>query len=141
MVVAIDSLEHGWVKWDDQKPIEQRMGLLIEGFETPPRSELGDTVKENWPVDDNGQQNDPWVRTVHVVMRDRTKLDDDDDGLFTFVTSSYGGRQTISELCKQAAKHPDQNPIIRLEKSSYTQKKTARRVLTPVLKVIGWMQK
>jgi hypothetical protein len=143
MIVAIDSLKHGWVKWVDQKPVEVRMGLVVENFEAPPRGELSDPFEENWPKDDDGQPVDPWARTIHIVLRARTLADgaNDEDGLYTFITTSAGGRRAIADLCKQAAKHLDQNPIIALEKGSYKNVKKRLNVEVPILKIVGWEQK
>jgi hypothetical protein len=142
LVVSVDSLEHGWIKWIDKRPVERKMGLVVEGFRAPTRPELGDMDKDMWPRDERTDKPiDPWQRTVHVVMYDRTRDADSEDGLFTFVTSSHGGRRAIQDLAKQAKKHMDQNPVVRLEEDVYTHSKLGYRIKVPVFKIVSWEQK
>jgi hypothetical protein len=141
LVVSVDSLEHGWVKWIDQRPVERKMGLVVEHFRAPARPELGDMDKDMWPRDKDDKPIDPWQRTVHVVMYDRTRDADSDGALFTFTTSSYGGRQAIQGLAKQAKKHMDQNPVVRLESNAYTHSRLGYRIKRPVFKIVNWEQK
>jgi hypothetical protein len=141
LVMAIDSLQHGWVKWDDitNKPKVQRMGLVIEGYRAPPREDLDDVDPKQWPVRGNDVPTDPWQRTVYVVMRD-PKANGDDEGVYTLVLSSWGGRRAIQDVCKQAVRHPNENPVISLEADKYTHTKYGL-VKTPVLKIVGWLPK
>jgi hypothetical protein len=140
-VVAIDSLESGWVKWEDKQPVERRMGLAIEGFRMPARSALDDNDPTLWPFDERKQtRSDPWQRTYTVVLFDSSKGADDETGLYTFVTSSTGGRKAITELCKQVVKHPNENPMIKLETGGFKSKKHGL-IKQPILKVVGWVQK
>src|ERR1039457_6256029 len=41
VVVNMDSLLVGWQRWEDNKPAEQQMGAVTEGFQPPRRADLG----------------------------------------------------------------------------------------------------
>src|SRR4029078_9906099 len=88
----MDQLMVGWVKWVDNKPDQQEMGLLTEGH-TPParcamgdtdeaawevagrgkppsaRSAMGDTDQAAWEVDASGKPRDPWQFTNYLILK------------------------------------------------------------------------
>ena len=61
-------LKVGWVCWQANAPIDQRMGLVVEGFQPERRLDLGDLNKDNWERDSEGEPRDPWQFTNHMVM-------------------------------------------------------------------------
>jgi hypothetical protein len=140
MVPNMDSLEVGWVRWENDTPTEHRMGRVVDAFVPPKRSELGDNDQELWERDDDGPS-DPWEFTNYLVM-----LAKNDSEAFTFVTSSRGGLNAIGELCKtygkQMRQRPDQYPVIVLEVGSYMHReKSYGRIKFPIFKTIGWTDK
>jgi hypothetical protein len=68
LVACMDSLLIGYVKWQNNKPVEQIMGLLVEGFQPPRRKDLGDTDEAEWEENDDGSKRDPWTLTNQLVM-------------------------------------------------------------------------
>lgn len=125
MVANMDQLLRGWIKWADNKPTEQIMGLVVEGFRVPKRDTLGDLDESQWEVDDNGQARDPWQETYYLLLR---QLDKDgkplgEEGLFTFTTSSTGGKDAIIDLCAKYGKwmrmRAGDYPIITLDMEKY----------------------
>lgn len=40
LIANMDQLLRGWIKWQENKPVEQVMGLVSEGFKIPKR-EIG----------------------------------------------------------------------------------------------------
>src|SRR5262245_27050362 len=42
LIAAMDTLQVGFQKWEAQRPIAYRIGLLVDGFVPPKRDELGD---------------------------------------------------------------------------------------------------
>jgi hypothetical protein len=93
-VAAMDSWMIGWVGWRDNKPIDpSHMGLVIDAFRPPQRSELGDLDKEMWERDSEGTPRDPWQFTNYLVMREVATGE-----VYTFATNSKGGRSAIGEL-------------------------------------------
>jgi hypothetical protein len=141
MVVNMLTLTTGWMKWVDNRPTEQRMGLLVEGFQPPQRSELGDLDEEAWPLDDKGKAQDPWRFTNNIVMADAESGE-----VYTFTTASRGGLNAIGLLCKGYGEcqhlHPEEWPLIELNVGSYQHSNRAYgRIKYPILDMIGWSPK
>src|SRR5262245_47997006 len=59
-VAHVHQVNHGWVKFDDRKVIEQRVGPVAKGFKPCSRDKLGDTDEAKWERDGNGTPRDPW---------------------------------------------------------------------------------
>src|ERR1039457_6483148 len=51
-VVNMDARWVGWQRWEDNKPAEQQMGAVTEGFQPPRRADLGYDDEDKWEVDD-----------------------------------------------------------------------------------------
>lgn len=137
-VASMANLLIGWIRWEDNKPAETIMGLLGEGHRPQKRVALGFTEEADWPVDKDGKSQDPWQETNYLVLKDPVEGD-----LFTFTTSSAGGRNAISKLCKEYGTkrrmHPKQFPIIALNVDSYKHKDpTLGRIKVPEFKIVGW---
>jgi hypothetical protein len=142
LIANMDQLLVGWIKWVDNKPAEQIMGLVSEGYQAPKRHTLGDTEEENWEVDDAGKARDPWQFSNYLVMKRPGKNGD----IFTFATSSKGGLNAIGELCKSYGKdmrvHPDEYPTVEIGTHAYDHpKKEYGRIKIPTLKLVGWEKK
>jgi len=52
----------GWQRWEDNKPTDQVMGKAIEGYKPVLRSSLPDKDQEQWEVDADGKERDPYPR-------------------------------------------------------------------------------
>ncbi|MBF0562276.1 MAG: hypothetical protein HQL37_09700, partial [Alphaproteobacteria bacterium] len=59
----------GWKHWSGKKVTDERMGLLAEGYQPPPRNELGDHDQSVWELDDKRQPRDPWQQTNELTLR------------------------------------------------------------------------
>jgi hypothetical protein len=141
LVAVMDSLTIGWVDWRDSKPIDQRVGLVIDGFQPPRRSDLGDLDREVWERDSEGKPRDPWQFTNYLVMREVETSE-----VYTFATSSKGGLGAIGELSKVYGKNlrqrPDDYPIVELDVGSYQHRdRSLGRIKFPIFKVVGWVNK
>ena len=70
-------------------------------------------------------------------MRD---LDDGRD--YSFVTTSFGGRRAVEQLCAQIAnmrwQRPGAVPLVRLDTGSF-QSKTYGKIASPSFTVTGWV--
>jgi hypothetical protein len=119
--VAADELLAGWIKWTDGKPAEHIMVRVADGKLPPKRSELGDQDRSAWETDDHGEPRDPWQFTNYLPMMDES------GELYTFTTSSAGGRATVSDLVRRFGRHrrhhPDVYPVVSLGVGSYPHKK------------------
>jgi hypothetical protein len=145
LVANMDELMIGWIKWDDNKPVEQIMGRLADGYQPVKRKELDAQDESLWEVDDKGQPRDPWQFSNYLIMKTPGE-DDPEDGLFTFTVSSKGGIGAVGELCKTYGKamrlRPDQFPVVRLNVGSYEHSnKQFGRIKFPILEIVGWAPK
>jgi hypothetical protein len=137
---AMDELTVGWVRWEDNKIAEQRMGRVIDGFVPQPRRELGDVDAAAWETDATGKARDPWS------FQNYLPLQRSDGELFTFVAGSRGALNAVAELCRIHSRHakqnPDHYPVIRLRSDEYQHRvKEFGRIKFPVLGVVGWTTK
>jgi hypothetical protein len=145
IVFNMDQLMVGWIKWEDNKPVQQLMGPIAEGFKPEARRDLGDDDKTLWEEDSNGKQRDPWQFSNYVVCKE-VGTNGDTEHLYTFATSSKGGLNAIGEVCKVYGKEmrsrPDEYPIVELGLNSYKHSNPEYgRIKVPVLKVVGWEKK
>jgi hypothetical protein len=141
VVAMMPSLMNGWIRWEEGKPVAHEMGLLIEGFHSPKREDLGDNDKAMWEKEKNGTQRDPWQPANYLVM-----IDADTREIYTFASGSKGGRSALGELAIAYHKHAkmlpsDQQevPVIELGKSSY-QHPDFGKVYVPTFKVVAWKE-
>jgi len=143
LVANLNMLLVGYHKWHDGYPVAQEMGLVLEGFVTPDRKTLGDNEEDGgWEKDANGIARDPWQQTNYLVLKPEGQLADEGE-LFTFSTSSKGGRSAVGELCNAWVKHrrmvPDELPVVELGCRSYKHRdRTLGIIDVPVFKVIAW---
>lgn len=140
LVAEMPTLQIGWVRWDDAKPVELRMGFLSESFVPALRSGLGDTDKDLWATDDTGRPRDPWQFTNSLVL-----LNPETSDVYTFQPTSRGGLSAVGELCRAYGKHrrgaPNELPVIALDMASYKHpNKAFGEIRTPVLRVVDWVQ-
>jgi hypothetical protein len=141
LVAALDTIEHGYEKWEDGHLIETRTGLLIEGYQWPARDTLGDMDRNLWSVNpDTGQRRDPWQKSVRFVLYGKR---DDKSTLYTFITRSVGGMGAVGDLGKKAgeqmrAQPAGSYPVIELQADSYKHPTYKSIVDVPVFRIVGW---
>jgi hypothetical protein len=137
----MDELLVGWVRWDNGKLAETRMGRVTDGFVPPPRRDLGDLDAAAWETDAAGNARDPWAFQNYLPLK-RIR----DDELFTFVAGSRGALNAVAELCRIHSRHGEREaghyPVVRLRSDEYAHKKKEYgRIKFPVLGVVGWTSK
>ena len=141
LVAIMPGLVHGWIHWEDNHPVEQVMGLLIDGFVRPPRAELGQNDKTKWELNSKGKERDPWQEGLYLPM-----VRVDGSVVYTFTSSSDGGRRYgVGPLCGEYGhrirQHPDELPVVRLEQNSYLHSdRSIGRVKYPLLPADRWVQ-
>lgn len=139
LIANMDELLIGWVRWQDNKPTDQLMGRVSEGFQPARRNELGDEDEGRWEQDDDGKPRDPWQRANYLILKA-----EDSDQLYTFTTGSKSGLNAIGELCKvygrQMRQHPDDFPIIALTPDFYIHPKY-KKIFVPKFDLVGWAPK
>jgi hypothetical protein len=132
-VAHVNQLVRGWVKFADGKVVEQRVGLIAEGFKPPKREELGDTDQSKWEKDAAGTPRDPWTLQYFLPLEDAETGE-----LLTYVTGSQGGISAIGRLCNQFVRNARNGlPIVRLSAGSYRHKRFGR-VEKPDFPVVNW---
>lgn len=144
LVANMDQLMTGWIKWQDQRPVEQIMGPVIERYIPPRRNTLGDENQDEWEVDNQGRPQDPWQFTNVIVMKEPGQ-DPTDDNLYTFSTGTKGGLGALGQLCaiygqQIRGEHEDDYPIVALKADSYMHREYGR-MKVPVFEVVGWEPK
>lgn len=140
LTAMMDELTVGWVRWEDGKIAETRMGRVVDGFVPQPRRELGDVDAAAWDTGADGKARDPWQFQNYLALQRG------DGETFTFIAGSRGALNAVAELCRihsrHAKKNPDQYPVIRLRSDEYQHKvKEFGRIKFPVLGVVGWTPK
>jgi hypothetical protein len=133
------SMMTGHVRWEDDRPVEQVMGPVVEGFKPSKRADLGHLDKSMWETDDDGNPRDPSRPTNYLILSDP-----ESGQLYTFTTSSRGGFNAIGELAKAYSHHirqsPDDYPLIELAMSSYRHaNKAYGEIRVPSFKVVDWV--
>jgi hypothetical protein len=141
LIANMDTLSVGWMKWEDSRPVEQRMGLVVDRFKPARRAELGDNDRGLWEVDETGRSKDCWQFTNSLEL-----ASEDGGEQYTFSTSSKGGISAIGELCKafgeEMHRHADEWPIVELDVGSYAHSnKSFGRIKFPILAIVGWAAK
>lgn len=142
-IANMDELLTGWVRWSDNKPTDHVMGKVVLGYQPPRRNELGDTDSDAWDIDEKGVPRDPWQATRYLLLQG---MGEDEEQLFTFTTSSTGGKNAIGDLClkygKQLRQHGADYPVIKIGSGSYMHSnKSFGRIKYPTLTIVGWIPK
>ena len=148
MVAALmPGLVSGWIRWEDNRPVEHVMGLLIEGFTPPSRGTLGHLDKAAWEPDARGEPDgrgeprDPWQLGFYLPM-----ITENCETVFTFTSTSDGARRrALAPLCREYGhrirQHPNEIPIVRLEQGSYQHPdRRIGRVKYPLFPVDRWVK-
>ena len=137
LVAVMGTLTVGHLKWLDGKVVDQRMGLVADGFHPAPRHELDDYDSSTWPVDKkDGPRIDPWSPTALLVLIAAAEPHD----VMTFSTSTAGGQSALGALCAahaQSTEETGEYPVVTLGSDSYLHKdREVGRVKVPVFKII-----
>lgn len=131
-------LSIGWIRWEDKKPVERRMGLLAHGYRPEQRNELGYADRDEWETDKDGKPQDPWSFTNELPVADPETGEQ-----MTISMSSKGGIGAIGNLCKAYGKEYRERdgfvPIISLDRDSYKHKEYGKTYV-PVLPIVDWVE-
>jgi hypothetical protein len=122
-----------WVKWRDGKRVDYRFREV--GCRLPEREELDDLDEFDWEVGPDGKPKDPWQNTRFVHLVDPVSAE-----LFTFRTSSWGGRGAVADVGDQIQRVRFTNagavPVVELC-AAPMQTKFGRKS-KPLFKVVEW---
>jgi hypothetical protein len=143
LIVDMRTLTVGYQKWMGDKPVDSHMGLVSENYQPPRRKEIGDMEKEEWEIDEvSGQPRDPWQMSNMLILRE-IGTSGDEQGLYTFTSSSRGGLSAIGMLSKAYGRKIRENdellPVVELEGSSYPHSNKRYGIIDiPIFKLVGW---
>jgi hypothetical protein len=135
VIVEMNSLLVGWVRWKNQKPVEQRMGALAEDYHPEKRADLGYNDEKDWEPDSRGELRDPWVFSNQFLCKT------EDGDVMTFSTSSRGGITAVQALCRAYAEecieHEGEMPVVELGVDSYLHKDFGKTYV-PIFPIVDW---
>src|SRR5262245_48388982 len=122
-----------WVRWQGGKPVEHI--VRQPGRRLPDREELSNTDESEWECSAGGEPIDPWANTRLIYLVHPATAE-----AFTFSTSSWGGRNAVSDLGDQITRmrsvHPDALPIVELRAAEMPTKFGKKS--KPLFKIVGW---
>jgi hypothetical protein len=117
-VALVDQTLVSWVRFHDGEPPERIGGLLYQGFELPPREQMGDTNRATWSIGLSGQPEDPWKHEMMLVLKRPVTLE-----LATFATTSKTGRRAVGNLLRHydRLQHTETGafPVVRLRPGGF----------------------
>ena len=129
--VAPESVQDGFVIWENSKPVEWRMREWIYPAMPIYRDTLGDLDEGEWP---DGK--DPWAFTMLLAMKDATGK------LLKFTTGTAGGSNAVKRLLREWRKERDQHrglvPVVALGCDSYEHKVHRTTIKVPTFEIVGW---
>ena len=73
LVAVMPELLVGWTKWRDNRPADQVMGKISDGYVPPKRKDLGDLDETDWEIGDDGRRRDPWAYTNYLILIEPAK--------------------------------------------------------------------
>jgi hypothetical protein len=126
------------VKWFDGHPVDGTFQLasIARGERLPFRNELGDYDESLWEEGLDGKPKDPWSYGHRQIMKGWTG-----ETLYTFRTSSFGGKKAMQllygEYERQKDQHPSKYPVIELNQEKVINK-TFGPIPEPRFPIIGW---
>lgn len=125
-----------WIKFADGEVVERKMYRVALGEKPPVREDLDERNEDDWSEGLDGEPADPWVYQ-YLLPLENLKTGE----VVIFVTSSFGGKRAVADLCDAYAKHTKKTgcgqPIIKLAKTDMATKKFGK-VPRPLFEVIGW---
>lgn len=123
-----------WVRWAGGKP--DKYVVRQAGAPFPEREELGDNDEALWEPGPDDKPRDPWqsTRFVHLVNPETA-------GLYTFSTTSWGGRGAVIDLADAIVRYrharPGACPVVTLG-SAPMQTKFGKK-WRPVFQIVDWV--
>ena len=125
-----------WIKFVDGEVVERKIYPVAKGAKPPEREDLDDLDESKWEQGLDGKPADSWVYQYLLPLENRSSGE-----LVIFVTSSFGGRRAVADLCqlytRRMQKFGGGQPIIKLAKADMPTKKFGK-VPRPLFEVIGW---
>jgi hypothetical protein len=124
-----------WVKFVGGQVEDRKVYRMVNGDIVPPRENLGDRDESKWENGINDRPADPWVLQYLLPLEDET------GEIQIFVTSSFGGKRAVADLCsawaRRTAKGDSGQPLILLKSVKMPTQKFGD-VPRPYFEIVGW---
>ena len=135
LLANMAGVEWGWVRWQDSRPTDRRMGLLAEGYQVEPRDALPDRDKQLWDTDEKGFPRDPWQKMIEIPVR----IPDGEEMLMSGGSRGWEGccKALFEQYGKGLKEGKQGTPVVKLGGAHYDHKMYGR-VKVPVLELVEW---
>jgi hypothetical protein len=137
-IVLANQTRIGWIKFngEGQTPTMEG-GLLYEGYQMPPREQMGDLDPSEWEIGLDGKPADPWLHQIDVVLQNEETAE-----MFHFAARTKTSRRAVAITLRHydriARAYPGALPLVVLRVGGYQHsEKRVGWVKTPVLQVVG----
>jgi hypothetical protein len=114
-----------WIKFVDGEVAERKIYPVAKGARPPEREDLDDLDESKWEEGLDGKPADPWVYQYLLPLENRSNGE-----LVIFVTSSFGGRRAVADLCQLYTRRMQKmgagQPIISWRRPTCQPKSSAR---------------
>jgi hypothetical protein len=140
LIALVSETMFGWVKWQDKRPVDYRVGFVRDRFEPPRRDELGDDDSSQWERR-GGDRVDPWVFTYFLPL-----VDPETGTLYIFSTTSGGGKDALADLQELYAdglelpENAGKAPLVALSGDSYPTRDYGE-IQRPIFKIVAWVDR
>jgi hypothetical protein len=106
----------GDVKFQDGKPVEQRLGLVRNRAKFAKRADLGDLDQSLWDKDKTGRPVDPWSPQTILPM-----IHLESGELYSYIFRNDGAKRAFSDLCGAYSPYRASGllPVISLQTDRY----------------------
>jgi hypothetical protein len=138
LLARANDVMFGWVLWLDKKPADYQVGFVRNRYQPPRRDQLGHTDKKRW----RNQRDDPWQFTFFLPL-----LSVESGALFTYSTTSQGGKDCLANLLDAYANNKEQHledahklPLVALARDSYVHPSYGKKIATPLLDIVKWVE-
>ena len=125
---------HYWRRWEGGKIVQHI--LRQPGKKLPERDALGYDDRNEWDIGLDGEPQDPWQETRSILFEDPSTAE-----LYTFVTTSGGGRSAVVTLGDQISRvravHADAVPLVELQAAEMKTQHGPKS--KPVFRVVQWL--
>jgi hypothetical protein len=123
-----------WVRWSGGKPTKYI--VRQPGTPFPERDQLGDEDPAAWELGPDDKSRDPWMATRFVHMTNPVTA-----ALYTFSTSSWGGRNAVIDLADAVVRYrhvrPGACPVVTLGSAPMPTK--FGKKWRPVFQIVDWV--
>ncbi len=129
-------MRKGRIKFNGPGNEPDKVVALAASSQKVERASLGDLDESKWQIV-NGERKDPWQEYREVDLYDLASGQQ-----YTLTAASIGGVQAVKRLVDSYRngrhQHPDQLPVIELQKGSYVHPTLGHTVNVPKTPVVGW---